>query len=60
MGYVEPLDIYHAWNQVYITDVGWIDLHIYFDGKNWQLVDATFAANGSYDPNNTYIPVGEY
>jgi len=39
-------DAYHAWISVYIEDVGWIDGIIQFDGKNWSLMDPTFAANG--------------
>ena len=41
--------VYHAWINVYITDIGWIDKAIYFDGKNWSLMDPTFvsSANGS-------------
>lgn len=45
MGYVDPGNEYHAWNMIYIRDVGWIDAEIYFDGKNWQLADSTFAAS---------------
>lgn len=39
-------DAYHAWISVYIEDIGWIDGIIQFDGKNWSLMDPTFAANG--------------
>ena len=43
IGYAD--DAYHAWISVYITDEGWVDDIIYFDGKNWILMDPTFAAN---------------
>jgi len=38
--------VYHAWINVYITDIGWIDKVIYFDGKNWSLMDPTFVSTG--------------
>lgn len=43
IGYAD--DAYHAWISVYIKDVGWVNNVIYFDGKNWTLMDPTFAAN---------------
>lgn len=36
---------YHAWINVYSTETGWIDNVVYFDGKNWVLMDPTFASN---------------
>ncbi len=36
--------IYHAWINVYIKDVGWIDQVIYFDGEKWSLMDPTFVS----------------
>lgn len=38
-------DIYHAWISVYITDIGWIDGIIEFDGSGWHRMDPTFASN---------------
>jgi hypothetical protein len=38
--------VYHAWINVYITDIGWVDKVIYFDGKNWSLMDPTFVSSG--------------
>lgn len=35
---------YHAWISVYTPETGWIDGIIHFDGKNWVLMDPTFAA----------------
>lgn len=37
---------YHAWISVHISQVGWIDNIISFDGKNWKLMDPTFASTG--------------
>jgi len=44
IGYAGPL--YHAWIDVYIHEVGWVNKIAYFDGKNWTLMDPTFAASG--------------
>ena len=45
VGYVGK--VYHAWISVYTKDKGWINNTIYFDGKNWSLMDPTLAANNS-------------
>jgi hypothetical protein len=36
---------YHAWVNVFIEDVGWIDKAIYFDGDKFSLMDPTFASS---------------
>ena len=38
-------EVYHAWISVYIENVGWVDQLIYFDGKNWSLMDPTFISS---------------
>ena len=38
--------VYHAWINVYIEGVGWVDKVIYFDGTNWILMDPTFTSSG--------------
>lgn len=40
--------IYHAWINVYIEGVGWVDKVIYFDGTTWTLMDPTFVSNGKH------------
>jgi len=47
IGYVG--EIYHAWISVYITDIGWINNIIEFDGKNWKLMDPTFDSTSGSD-----------
>jgi transglutaminase/protease-like cytokinesis protein 3 len=37
---------YHAWLDVYTSETGWINNMIEFDGKNWKLMDPTFASTG--------------
>lgn len=39
-------EAYHAWINVYLDEVGWVDNAIYFDGKDWKLMDPTFASSG--------------
>lgn len=38
-------EVKHAWIDVYIEGTGWIDRAIEFDGKEWKLMDPTFASN---------------
>ncbi|HEX3000458.1 MAG TPA: transglutaminase-like domain-containing protein [Armatimonadota bacterium] len=42
--------IYHAWINVYLAGQGWIEKAIYFDGKNWTLMDPTFASSAKSSP----------
>lgn len=42
IGYVG--DLYHAWISCYISDIGWVDGVIRFDGKRWTMMDPTMAA----------------
>lgn len=42
-------ELYHAWVNVYIEGVGWVDNFIYFDGTDWKLMDPTFASSGKQD-----------
>lgn len=51
--------IYHAWINTYSTESGWITGSIYFDGKDWKLMDPTFASTGkSSDEIMRYIGNG--
>ena len=52
--------MYHAWINAYTAETGWIDGVIYFDGRNWKLMDPTFAS-GSKSSSSimTYINNGE-
>lgn len=43
--------IYHAWISVYITDVGWVNDIIYFDGTTWVRMDPTFASSAKSSPD---------
>lgn len=45
VGYVGTA--YHAWISTYITDIGWVNGVIEFNGTSWSLMDPTFAANTS-------------
>lgn len=37
-------DAYHAWISAYISDVGWVNGIVKFDGNEWELMDPTFAS----------------
>lgn len=39
--------VYHAWICVYTEETGWINGLIQFDGKDWKLMDPTFASSGN-------------
>jgi len=71
MGFVatSPKPTYHAWNEVYINDVGWIRIRsqIYFSGKDWERMDATFASSNTTGrrtqfmrEDNNYVKDKEY
>lgn len=46
-GYVSPANAYHAWNEVYLDEAGWVNANqIYFDGTSWKRMDPTFASSG--------------
>ncbi len=49
VGYVG--EEYHAWISIYVDDLGWINGIIEFDGKDWHLMDPTFAST-SRNPKN--------
>lgn len=49
---------YHAWISTYITEVGWVNGIIEFDGISWSLMDPTFAANSSEQALKNFIGDG--
>ncbi len=51
-------DAYHAWISVYLTEIGWIDNIIEFDGREWSLIDPTLAANNSSKSVAKYVGDG--
>ena len=51
-------DVYHAWISCYITEVGWVDNIIEFDGKNWSIMDPTLAASNSAANVKKYVGDG--
>ena len=56
IGYVG--EAYHAWISTYISDIGWVNGIIEFDGEKWTLMDPTFAANSSEDSLREFIGSG--
>lgn len=51
-------DAYHAWISAYVTESGWVDGIIQFDGKSWTLMDPTLASNNSSSAVKKYIGDG--
>ena len=48
-GYVEPNDLYHAWNMFYTKETGWVTVSFETGSKEWNRLDLTFSANGEND-----------
>ncbi len=46
-GYVEPDNLYHAWNMFYTEENGWTTVEFSVSQNDWSRVDMTFAANGA-------------
>ncbi len=57
MGYVAPNNLYHAWNEVYLSGQGWVKVNgsIYFDGKTYSRMDSTFSAGDTKGKNSTFV-----
>lgn len=55
-GYVDPDNLYHAWNMIYI-DGQWVSAEITVNSDKWTRIDLTFAAadggNSNYTGNGT-------
>ncbi len=49
---------YHAWISTYITDIGWVNGIIQFDGTDWELMDPTFGASTGEKKLKQYIGDG--
>ena len=50
--------LYHAWISVYLTETGWVDNIISFDGNSWSLMDPTLAASNSASSVKDYVNDG--
>ncbi len=40
----------HAWVDVYIESIGWVEHAVEFNGNEWRFMDPTFASTGGSDP----------
>lgn len=49
---------YHAWISTYIEEIGWVSGIIEFNGKDWTLMDPTYAANSSKSSLKDFIGDG--
>lgn len=55
-GYVDPNNLYHAWNMIYI-DGQWVSAEFSVDPNTWTRVDLTFAAASS--DSSEYVGEGK-
>ena len=46
-GYVQPDDLYHAWNMFYTDESGWVTVNYEVNEGSWSRLDLTFSANGA-------------
>lgn len=54
-------NIYHAWISTWLDEKGWVDNIIKFNGKSWELMDPTLAANNKNKEDvKEYIGDGEH
>lgn len=51
-GYVDPDNLYHAWNMIYINGQ-WVSAEITVDSDRWTRIDLTFAAADGGNSNYT-------
>lgn len=49
---------YHAWISVYLSEIGWVNGIIEFNGTDWELMDPTFASSSSEDNLRNFIGDG--
>lgn len=55
IGYADP-NIYHAWNEVYTDETGWITPELFLKKKGYNITDATFyASNSNKEKISDYI-----
>ena len=55
IGYAEP-EIYHAWNEVYTDETGWIAPELFLKKKGYNITDATFySSNSNKEKISAYI-----
>ena len=55
-GYSSNLSVFHAWNEVYTDETGWIVLNeMYFDGNQWKLMDSTIASSAKQSKSQKVI-----
>ncbi len=52
-------EVYHAWISTYIKDIGWVNGIVQFDGKDWSLMDPTFASNTNEKELKNFIGDGK-
>ena len=50
---------YHAWLSAYVTDIGWINGMIEFDGVDWSLMDPTLASTTKKSKLRSFLDEGD-
>ena len=67
MGYLNGTSVYHAWNEVYLEESGWVTVNIYIDMETFSMLDSTLAASQEDEviakklgAPDFYLPVFKY
>ena len=50
--------LWHAWIDVYSKEEGWINSAIFFDGKEWKMMDPTFISTGGDSAVSRFVGEG--
>ncbi|MBR4670919.1 MAG: transglutaminase domain-containing protein [Butyrivibrio sp.] len=50
---------YHAWLSAYVSDIGWINGMIEFDGVDWSLMDPTLASTTKKSELRSFLDEGD-
>ena len=45
MGYLNGTTIFHAWNEIYLEDSGWVTVNIYLDEGTFSMLDTTLSVS---------------
>ena len=67
MGYLHGTSVFHAWNEVYLKNSGWVTVHIFIDTDSFSMLDSTLGASQDdeviaqkLNDSEVYLPTHKY